>query len=614
MSLIRAKLQGQVLQELKLIEGSEYLIGRSRVCDIYLDESKEISRRHVKISQDENGQWVAQLMARFGELIVNGQSTNHVALKDSLSFHMSPYDIEFVIKATVVDQPESSLTPQSLVPADLQISEGPAPQPMAPQANNDQNPSALPAHQESPHPHKGPPLSVDNPYGTHSPPSYDKNMNDEITADGISNQLVAYLEILWEDRPKESMALEGKRWTVGRSPSCEITISERYISRKQFKIKKRNNTFYISDLGSSNGTLLNGEPLPPKKLHPLGSHDIISARELKIKFLIRNHALGDNPSPESSNPLVPISGSQLTGKENPNVVRISSKSSLKLNPRKKVISIAVAACVVLATYGWFSRDSKAPPLPTNMNDLSSEGENSISHLPVDQQMVIKDIFNLSRTHYTQGNYELCLSEVKKLHQLIPFYENSKEIMSLCEQGQMLIMKEREKERRQQAARELREKVNVIIQRCKNRMNRQMTLAELESCLSEARESDPSHPQISELMTQMKVREQQRTDNLRRQAQYQKRIQQGIHKYNVAKQTYKHGNLSSAIKAYQQYLSSPFPDPKNLKGKAKRELASLKRKLNEKVSQKIGICQKALKNQKYKQAVRSCETAIAEGPV
>ena len=104
---------------------------------------------------------------------------------------------------------------------------------------------------------------------------------------------------------------------------------------------------------------------------------------------------------------------------------------------------------------------------------------------------------------------------KKLHELIPFYENSKEIESLCEQGRILVIKQSEKERREVAARELREKVSRKIQECKNKITSQTTLAQVEDCLSEARENDPGHPEIDELITQIKVRDQKRSDNVKK---------------------------------------------------------------------------------------------------
>ena len=566
MKLLRSKLQGQVLQEIELIDGSEYLIGRSSSCDLCLTKSREISRQHVKILQNEEGRWVAQLISRSGDLIYHGKNTNQIVLDDSLSFHLSPYEIEFSV--------EVPIPAQSPIPTE---------------------PNAHALQPLSPTPH----AIVDNGEG----------MDEEITADGIA-QLIAYLEILWTDKSTESITLKGDSWTIGRDNSSNIIIPKPYISRKQFEITKKNDEFYISDLGSSNGTSLNDTPLQPHQPQPLGSHDIISTKKIKIRFLIKNQTLEVQDNHRDSHPLVPTTENIPMGESHRNVIRISSKDSLLSNPRKKAIYFAIAACVILIIYGLIGNDKKTP-LPSETNVASVTTDGSIAHLPKEQQMIIKDTFNLARTHYTQGNYELCLSEVKKLHKRLPFYENSKEIESLCEQGRILIIKQEEKERRQQNERELKEKVNVIIRKCKAKINSRTTLTQVEACLSPARESDPSHPQIDKLITQIKIRDKKRADNLKRRAAYQAKVQRGIQKYKAAKRVYQKKSLSSAIKAYQEYLRSSFPDPQKLKSKARRELASIKGIFNQKMNKKISSCKDSLDKRKYKQAIYYCNEAIAE---
>lgn len=575
MKILKSKLQGQVLQEIELVDGSEYLIGRSPSCDLCLTESIEISRQHVKISQDENGEWVAQLVGRFGELFFNGQSTEQIILENSLSFHISPYDIEFSTPSPAIDPASSVESPGALVPL------ASTPQPL-----------------ESPY---TPSSSV---------PSYGEGVSDEeVTADGISH-LNAYLEILWANSPRESLLLEGDSWTIGRDESSDITISKKYLSRKQCQITKKNNTFYITDLGSSNGTRVNNIPLEPQESQALSSHDIISVKRLKIKFLIKNPALENH----NLNSLVPLSEKGLGS--HPNVVRIPPEKLFQSpQKRKKVIHITIAVLALLIVYGLLSGDKKKQKNPDQETELSSEhGNKGISHLPHDQQMMIKDTFHLARTYYTQHNYELCLSEIKKLHQALPFYENSQEIESLCKEGRVLVIKQNEKERRKQEAKELREKVDIMIRKCKARMNVRITLAQMEACLSKAREYDPSHPQIEKLIAQIRKRDEQRAENLRRQNQYQRRVQRGVDKYNVVKSAYRSGKkLSLVIKDYQEYLKSPYPDPNKLKDKAQRELASIRKELKKKVNKKLSQCTRAFNKKGYKAAIGFCDAALSEEP-
>jgi pSer/pThr/pTyr-binding forkhead associated (FHA) protein len=62
--------------------------------------------------------------------------------------------------------------------------------------------------------------------------------------------------------------LAGQRWalesdvlTIGRAADCEVTLPERPVSRYHARVYRHGDRFMIEDLGSKNGTQLNGAPL-----------------------------------------------------------------------------------------------------------------------------------------------------------------------------------------------------------------------------------------------------------------------------------------------------------------------------------------------------------------
>jgi pSer/pThr/pTyr-binding forkhead associated (FHA) protein len=62
---------------------------------------------------------------------------------------------------------------------------------------------------------------------------------------------------------------------------------EGYVSRRHAHIIKARNGYFISDQGSSNGTLINGRPLPPQRPRLLHNGDKITIGEVVIQFLLR---------------------------------------------------------------------------------------------------------------------------------------------------------------------------------------------------------------------------------------------------------------------------------------------------------------------------------------
>jgi len=57
---------------------------------------------------------------------------------------------------------------------------------------------------------------------------------------------------------------------IGRNPNCGIILFDKKCSRNHCQIYKKGSYYAIEDLGSSNGTLLNGKHLTKKKSLKIG--------------------------------------------------------------------------------------------------------------------------------------------------------------------------------------------------------------------------------------------------------------------------------------------------------------------------------------------------------
>ena len=62
--------------------------------------------------------------------------------------------------------------------------------------------------------------------------------------------------------------LAGRRWrvdtdaiTLGRGEECDIVLPDRQVSRVHARVSRAEDGFYIEDLGSKNGTYVNGMPV-----------------------------------------------------------------------------------------------------------------------------------------------------------------------------------------------------------------------------------------------------------------------------------------------------------------------------------------------------------------
>ncbi|MEL7646319.1 MAG: FHA domain-containing protein [Anaerolineaceae bacterium] len=63
----------------------------------------------------------------------------------------------------------------------------------------------------------------------------------------------------------QSGPLAGQEWavsstlTIGRDESCQVVVPDRQVSRQHARLALRDNAVFLEDLGSKNGTYLNGQ-------------------------------------------------------------------------------------------------------------------------------------------------------------------------------------------------------------------------------------------------------------------------------------------------------------------------------------------------------------------
>lgn len=64
--------------------------------------------------------------------------------------------------------------------------------------------------------------------------------------------------------------------TIGRSSDNDVVIDNKLASRHHAIIQKIKDDYYLKDLDSTNGTLLNGQLIPKDKYVKLGSSDTVT--------------------------------------------------------------------------------------------------------------------------------------------------------------------------------------------------------------------------------------------------------------------------------------------------------------------------------------------------
>src|SRR3989442_12333308 len=106
---------------------------------------------------------------------------------------------------------------------------------------------------------------------------------------------MAELSIQDADGARERFPLIKERVTIGRSRDSDIFLPDQWLSRHHAEIRHRSDGYYLVDMGSKNGTLLNGGRInDEQRLRP---GDVITLGEHVLTF-----SLGDEPEDDDQHP------------------------------------------------------------------------------------------------------------------------------------------------------------------------------------------------------------------------------------------------------------------------------------------------------------------------
>ncbi len=583
--LLRIFLNGAEVATIELESGKEYFAGRSSGCEIQLGEFPGISRQHFRVFE-QNGQWTVEVTSKLGSVLYNGEAVSELVLTEGTSFKVSQYD--FFFAQTELKQ---ALQKASGYESDFVA----AANPPAVVVN------AAPA----------------NNYNDDSGDDYGATMVAQ-----VSN--LPYIRIVKDSEgTEETLRLEGNMWVAGRD-ACDIALDDVKSSRRHFELSAVGSDFFIRDLGSSNGTLLNGSKLRTDELTPIKSGDVIGVGSTTLHFEIRD--------PHFKNKLV-VLPQQLTqlppgaeygnvlsfpGHTHGGVVQIDSsgmpilkKKGLDFsNPRTRIFATVAAVLLIIAfIFGGESESSK--PTSPSANDTKKM---AFDKLPEPQKKLVRDTYQMAYNLYLNQKSELSAQQLEKIHLILP--EGYEESFKLREE-----IRQREEDRlrriaiaeEQRRIEENRLKVEQSIANCKPVARSASTVTKVQECLAEAMTLDPENQQMQNMLSEVENRLQTERLRMANKADYARSLARGRSLYQKADKLENSGDMLSAITAWGNMLNASFPDPDDLKEKGRERLAKLKAGLDKEIARRIDNVEKLYSAGKNREAFAELKNARAVAP-
>lgn len=599
MARLKVKRHQQDYKDVTLESGRSYVIGRKEDCDIVLQPDPGISRSHLTLEQ-QNGKWVVSVFSQHIPIFYNGKNHNSIVCDQTpTTFFITPYEFEFSDDA----HPSSEVP---LPPKEAESFGAELPQ-EAPDFSGMQVGDDLMAGDFGASADAVPSEVVDDNPGanevsgseTSQEPIEESFIGSEEKTSEIFVNGEPYLKFMFSTH-SESIRLKGNKWVAGRDSIAQIHLDDKKASRQHFTIEKVGEQFFIKDLKSANGTLLNGQELRPNELREVKSGDIITVNQLTIIFELRDlsfsEKLKDLPLQAYSGPMILTSQEwdmsvpqaprpQLTVQQLaqlPGTVQKVSSNKNKLRP------LLLGVAVLILGIGFYF-NNEAPRTPSNTQDPQMKTYDSLSP---DDKRLVRDSYALAQSLYQEGKIQNAINEVARIHKIVPFYKDSREMeVRLVEAQETLRQKEFIA---QQRLEQEKTRMNVIriIADCREKFKDAVDIAATKSCLSEALQLDPENVDAQTLVAEVEMRLTQAAEAEKRLAEFNANVEKGRELFYRAKNLLQNKDYQEAIGAFSIHMNSQLPDPDKLKEDSRRTIASIEQMISGK---KENLMRKARSN-------------------
>jgi pSer/pThr/pTyr-binding forkhead associated (FHA) protein/tetratricopeptide (TPR) repeat protein len=485
----------------------------------------------------------------------------------------------------------------------------------------------------------------------------------------------AYLRIV-DDRgiDKQMFRLEGDTWTIGRDASCAIHLEYPKCSRKHCEVYRESENYFIRDLGSANGTSVNGHPLSKEEWTRLQSGDTITVIEWILKFEVRDPTFKDRieavpqdlknptlheeyvepsqvtsasqfssavPNLESTRienvPMPPpVPGTWQDVQPNPNDGYQEPQQDPQSEPvynmvdgapegelppdalfasQKKKMNpvrwVIVALIVGGAFFYFMSGDESSPTKETSKQGKSKSPFDALS--PEDQQFVRRAYEN-AKQNLINHRYTEALQEITRMKEKIPVYEDSAEVEKYANEGILRLEQIKSEDAKAQKDQEMESQIQKQVALCKAQINpKTWDVARLDSCLSSVLALNPEHPAFQALRAQVTGYVQARDAQKASQHQTALEVSKLRALYEKAHKLLDRNKMYDGIEALQLVIDSKLRDPEGLKAKAKAEKEVLVSQMEVRQKELEAKGDSMMKENRYKEAVIALRQALDINP-
>ncbi|MCR4316527.1 MAG: FHA domain-containing protein [Planctomycetes bacterium] len=244
------------------LDKDSIVIGREPSNDVQIFE-KRASRKHCEFKKTAAG-WTARDLGSSNGTVIAGSKIKEMSLANGTEVFIGDSKIVFVDGQAAEKAPaekpaaKAPATPAPAKKAAKAAPEKPASKPKAPE-----KPEPMVADDDDEDEDLAPP-SFDDEMPVEEPASAGAPKQPEFYGTFVQDENRARLECVAGAHKGEIIDLASiERLSFGRKPSCDFLLKDKSASGKHFELAhdSESHRFFVSDIGSTNGTYLNGSKL-----------------------------------------------------------------------------------------------------------------------------------------------------------------------------------------------------------------------------------------------------------------------------------------------------------------------------------------------------------------
>jgi pSer/pThr/pTyr-binding forkhead associated (FHA) protein len=530
-----------VVSEFEGGDDKEISIGRAQGCSIRLDEPS-ISRLHAVIAP-QGGGWVLQRKANFGAVLLNGTEVENAPLEGGEELKIGGFSLRIQI-----DEPQAtSLTGSKGV--------------------NDSK-AMVPASDKT---------------GA-------MDMNAE--GDGRTRFVQAGVSALFRMEPGsanlDEFLMEKDVALFGRGSNCDVVLTEKKASRKHFEVRRQGLSFFLKDLNSANGTVVNGNAVTETELV---AGDLIQVGESKIQFSIENKeffarqdqflpvpahlsaaqaidpnalAGGDPNAPQAVGPDgLPITpsdqelgpdGTPLPPKPNSSTDFIGHAkykwAKIPKAQRIRYIAIFVVFALISAMLGGPDEDP-VKKKPQKLVDANGKVIRRYEDLTPKNQKFVKDNYKDLLAAHEKKDFSKMSDAARNILSLVDEYNDTKSYEAIAKRGLEQIEEEKRRKENEERQRKVREEVAALETKGEAVFERALKDAhaepELQSIIQEIYAKDPNNHKAAEWKQRVKDQRDEEKKAAELAQQREQLRQKAEDEYSRVEKIYKAEKYIEAIK-------------------------------------------------------------------